>query len=244
MRYTAGVKDSSGRETQHPILSTRNEAVGRVNCVRPATHNSYEQQLIRLHHLLCSYIHSYLLDFSYSYSTNIMPKVTKVAKASEARTSPVKVVKPKKPATVVSTNNKLPTITVDPAKLEALSALSKFKETGGSEAVEFDAFFVRQDKFGRFQFNLTEDEFNNLTHVVENDLEYTGTKSCLLADSYSGHNQIMGKLAKEYIEAAAGGQVPIPADKTNVHVEGVIKTALMRGDPLCFFQITALSTLA
>jgi hypothetical protein len=172
-----------------------------------------------------------------------MPKTVKSVNA-HARVSPVKVKveKKRKPVVIASKTTELPVITGDHPDLDDLT---KFKDNTKSADVEFYGVFVRQNKFGQMEFNVPENEYEDLKGVFINDLEYESEPKCLKADDYSGHFQVIGKLSKDYKDQfKTEAEIPIPEKMTKVKVEGSMKTSMMRGKPCGYFQINNWSVLA
>jgi hypothetical protein len=142
---------------------------------------------------------------------------------------------------IISDNHDLPTVEVDSDVLENLQSLKTRKPNENSQQVTFNALFNRQNKFGGWEFSITDSENEMLREVITDQLEFEGglgTNSCISLNEYSGHYQIRGKLSKAYKEAADSEKaIPIPENGSLVIVTGRLETSKIKGKETCYLQI-------
>lgn len=172
-----------------------------------------------------------------------MPKTTKTDKV-DARPSPMKETKVKKmkPSVAIkSKNNKLPVVTVPSTEMDSLQALTTVQDTNTYQPITFNGMFIRQDDYGRFLFKISASEYEELEKVLTNDLEFNGDTNILRG--WKDQHQVQGKLSKKYMEQFKLGEIPIPAIKSLVKVEGDFVLAEIDEKKVCWFQINALSAL-
>lgn len=177
-----------------------------------------------------------------------MPKTTKTPTprpspvAKEATSAkPKATAKPRKSPVVVSSNHELPTTTVSASTLEELQSLKARKPNELSEQVAFNALFNRQNKFGGWEFTISDGENDALQEVIHDSLGFEGgenTNTCITLNEYNGHYQIRGKLSQAYKASAEDGKdIPVPVDGSIVSVTGRLEVSKIKGKTTCYLQI-------
>ncbi len=177
------------------------------------------------------------------------PKAVKPKKVEKTeREAKPKVVKERKPTVITSTNHKLPTVTAS-ADMETLMALKQIAGGKGTD-IDFNGHFRRQNKFGGFEFSITQDVYNAMVDDATEMGFVMGkdpltTNYCIAMDDYTGHYRVRARLSKSYIKQHGGeDKVPIPEDDTLVHVEGRLCCGKVMGKDTLFFQISNMSKIA
>lgn len=179
-----------------------------------------------------------------------MPKATKTATLrpspvaetpKTSKTPKTTTPKPRKPSMIVSDNHDLPTVAVDADVMEDLKSLKTRRANENSYAVSFNALFNRQNKFGGWEFSISDSENETLQEVIKDQLDFVGgenTNSCISLNDYTGHYQIRGKLSKAYKDSADGEKaIPIPENGSIVSVTGRLETSKIKGKETCYLQI-------
>lgn len=189
---------------------------------------------------------------SKSTESYIVPDIVKVAKLKKSekasREAKPKVVKERKQTVITSTNHKLPTVEAT-ADLETLQELKKIAGGKGTD-VDFNGYFRRQNKFGGFEFSITQDVYNAMVDDATEMGVVMGkdpkeASYCIGLDDYTGHYSVKARLSKDYIQQHGGAdKVPVPEDQTLVHVEGRLCCGKVMGKDALFFQISNLSKIA
>lgn len=163
------------------------------------------------------------------------PKVT--ASVSEPR-----VKKPRKSSFINSTNHRLPTVVVSPQELQNLAALQT-RDTN-RQAVDINCLFTRQNKFGGWEFQLTDGVYESLMDVIMETMEFDAEAGncCITKDDYTGHWRLRGKLSKAYTSRYTDTtSIPVPKENSIVHLVGGLETSKMKGKDICYFQIDSIS---
>lgn len=184
-----------------------------------------------------------------SSKTKSAPATMKASKPKKEkkveREAKPKVVKERKPTVITSTNHKLPTVEAT-ADLETLMQLKKIAGGKGTD-VDFNGYFRRQNKFGGFEFSITQDVYNALVDDaagLEFPMGQENANYCIGLDSYTGHYSLKARLSKAYIKQHGGeDKVPVPEDETLVHVEGRLCCGKVMGKDSLFFQISNMSKI-
>lgn len=180
-----------------------------------------------------------------------MPKAVSAKKVKAARASPMeatvtppapvvaKAKKPRQSSFITSKNHALPTVTVSQQELNNLALLSQSNRN--RHEASFNCLFTRQNKFGGWEFQLTDGIYESLMEIVTSDMEFNvdeeGASCCLSKDDYTGHWRLRAKLSKKYLAEHPRDSVPIPADGSIVNVTGAFETSKVKGKDCCYFQI-------
>lgn len=153
---------------------------------------------------------------------------------------PVKTPKPRKMPVITSNNHDLPIVHVDEDTMADLLNLKTRKPNENSTPVDFNAVFLRQTKFGAWEFVVSDDTNDDLREAMDNlhFADRATSNLCLKLNEYSGRHQISGKLSKLYKDnVPAGSQIPVPKEGDPVHLTGRMELANIKKKETCYFQI-------
>lgn len=170
------------------------------------------------------------------------PVETTTASSSSSVT---KVKKPRQSSFINSKNHKLPTLKVSPQELANLTQLTVSNRN--RHETSFNCLFTRQNKFGGWEFQLTDGVYESLMDIITSDMDYDleveGATCCVSKDDYTGHWRLRAKLSKAYLANQSRDSVPIPEDNSIVNVIGAFETGKVKGNPTCYFQIDGIQQI-